>query len=66
MTRGSPEERQVYEKAQHRNKLQQRGEEPGLHLKVSATIEARINKDAGNVHSKQPRSHLIHVKPLDF
>lgn len=47
MTRGSPEERQVYEKAQHRNKLQQRGEEPGLHLKVSATIEARISNGAG-------------------
>lgn len=47
MTRGSPEERQVYEKAQHRNKLQQRGEEPGLHLKVSVTIEARISNDAG-------------------
>uniref|UniRef100_A0A7N6AUD5 Protein-glutamine gamma-glutamyltransferase 2 n=1 Tax=Anabas testudineus TaxID=64144 RepID=A0A7N6AUD5_ANATE len=31
---GSKEERQVYEKAQHHNKLQQRGEEPGLHLKV--------------------------------
>lgn len=24
----------MYEKAQHHNKLQQRGEEPGLHLKV--------------------------------
>lgn len=47
MTRGSAEERQVYEKAQHRNKLQQRGEEPGLHLKVSATIDARFNNDAG-------------------
>uniref|UniRef100_A0AAQ5XQ13 Protein-glutamine gamma-glutamyltransferase 2 n=1 Tax=Amphiprion ocellaris TaxID=80972 RepID=A0AAQ5XQ13_AMPOC len=31
---GSKEERQVYEKAQHHNKLQQRGAEPGLHLKV--------------------------------
>uniref|UniRef100_A0A665UI55 Protein-glutamine gamma-glutamyltransferase 2 n=1 Tax=Echeneis naucrates TaxID=173247 RepID=A0A665UI55_ECHNA len=31
---GSAEERQVYEKAQHHNKLQQRGEEPGLHLKI--------------------------------
>lgn len=31
---GSKEERRVYEKAQHNNKLQQRGEEPGLHLKV--------------------------------
>uniref|UniRef100_A0A3Q1GEN5 Transglutaminase 2, C polypeptide A n=1 Tax=Acanthochromis polyacanthus TaxID=80966 RepID=A0A3Q1GEN5_9TELE len=31
---GSKEERQVYEKAQHHNKLQQRGAEPGLHLKI--------------------------------
>lgn len=31
---GSKEERRVYEKAKHHNKLQQRGEEPGLHLKV--------------------------------
>lgn len=38
VTQGSTEERQVYEKAQHRNKLQQRGEEPGLHLKVSAAM----------------------------
>lgn len=31
---GSKKERQVYEKAQHHNKLQQRGEKPGLNLKV--------------------------------
>ncbi|XP_028265656.1 protein-glutamine gamma-glutamyltransferase 2-like isoform X2 [Parambassis ranga] len=31
---GSKEERQVYEKAQHHNKLKQRGEEPGLQLKI--------------------------------
>uniref|UniRef100_A0A146ZQM5 Protein-glutamine gamma-glutamyltransferase 2 n=1 Tax=Fundulus heteroclitus TaxID=8078 RepID=A0A146ZQM5_FUNHE len=30
----SKEERQVYEKAQHRNKLLKKGEEPGLHLKI--------------------------------
>lgn len=35
---GSKEERQVYEKAQHRNKLQQRGEKPGLQLKVFVTV----------------------------
>lgn len=28
----------MFERAQHRNKLQQRGEEPGLHLKVSAAL----------------------------
>ncbi|MED6243359.1 hypothetical protein ATANTOWER_019010 [Ataeniobius toweri] len=31
---GSKEERQVYEKAQHHNKLLLRGEKPGLHLKI--------------------------------
>ncbi|XP_008316246.1 protein-glutamine gamma-glutamyltransferase 2-like isoform X1 [Cynoglossus semilaevis] len=31
---GSKKERQVYEKAQHHNKLQQRGEKPGLNLKI--------------------------------
>ncbi|CAG6021231.1 unnamed protein product [Menidia menidia] len=31
---GSKEERMVYEKAQHHNKLQKKGEEPGIHLKV--------------------------------
>lgn len=31
---GSKEEREVFEKAQHHNKLQQQGEEPGLHLKI--------------------------------
>lgn len=32
---GSEEERQVFEKAQHHSKLQQKGLEPGLLLKVS-------------------------------
>ncbi|KAM8753708.1 protein-glutamine gamma-glutamyltransferase 2-like [Acanthopagrus schlegelii] len=31
---GSKEERKVFEKAQHNNKLQQQGEEPGLRLKI--------------------------------
>ncbi|XP_068997710.1 protein-glutamine gamma-glutamyltransferase 2-like [Embiotoca jacksoni] len=31
---GSEDERRVYEKAQHHNKLQKRGKEPGLHLKI--------------------------------
>ncbi|KAM4563545.1 protein-glutamine gamma-glutamyltransferase 2-like [Odontesthes bonariensis] len=31
---GSKEERKVYEKARHHNKLQQKGEEPGIHLKI--------------------------------
>ncbi|XP_068996653.1 protein-glutamine gamma-glutamyltransferase 2-like [Embiotoca jacksoni] len=31
---GSEDERRVYEKAQHHNKLQKSGEEPGLHLKI--------------------------------
>ncbi|XP_069544923.1 protein-glutamine gamma-glutamyltransferase 2-like, partial [Brachyistius frenatus] len=30
----SEDERRVYEKAQHHNKLQKSGEEPGLHLKI--------------------------------
>lgn len=32
---GSQEERQTYEKAEHRNKLQQKGDEPGLKVKVA-------------------------------
>ncbi|XP_061592517.1 protein-glutamine gamma-glutamyltransferase 2-like [Cololabis saira] len=31
---GSEEERRVYEKAKHHNKLEKRGEKPGLHLKI--------------------------------
>ncbi|XP_056897764.1 protein-glutamine gamma-glutamyltransferase 2-like [Takifugu flavidus] len=42
---GSPEERQVYEKAQHRNKLQQRGEEPGLHLKIKLAHDMIVGSD---------------------
>ncbi|KAM4609902.1 protein-glutamine gamma-glutamyltransferase 2-like [Polymixia lowei] len=42
---GSPEEREVYEKAQHHNKLQQRGEEPGLHLKVKLADNMTVGSD---------------------
>ncbi|KAK2851193.1 hypothetical protein Q5P01_007469 [Channa striata] len=42
---GSEEERQVYEKAQHHNKLQQRGEEPGLHLKIKLAENMIVGSD---------------------
>ncbi|XP_076028147.1 protein-glutamine gamma-glutamyltransferase 2-like [Genypterus blacodes] len=42
---GSKEERQVYEKAVHRNKLQQRGEEPGLHLKIKLADNMIVGSD---------------------
>ncbi|XP_053174171.1 protein-glutamine gamma-glutamyltransferase 2-like [Scomber japonicus] len=44
-TEGSKEERQVYEKAQHHNKLQQRGEEPGLHLKIKLADNMIVGSD---------------------
>ncbi|XP_061527413.1 protein-glutamine gamma-glutamyltransferase 2-like [Phycodurus eques] len=42
---GSKEERKVYEKAQHRNKLQQRGEEPGLRLKIKLAENMIVGSD---------------------
>lgn len=42
---GSKEERQVYEKAQHHNKLQQRGAEPGLHLKIKLADNMIVGSD---------------------
>ncbi|XP_040910726.1 protein-glutamine gamma-glutamyltransferase 2-like isoform X2 [Toxotes jaculatrix] len=42
---GSKEERQVYEKAQHHNKLQQRGEEPGLRLKIKLSDNMIVGSD---------------------
>ncbi|XP_034551955.1 protein-glutamine gamma-glutamyltransferase 2-like isoform X1 [Notolabrus celidotus] len=42
---GSEEERRVYEKAQHNNKLQQRGEEPGLHLKIKLADNMIVGSD---------------------
>lgn len=42
---GSKEERQVYEKAQHHNKLQQRGEEPGLRLKIKLADNMIVGSD---------------------
>ncbi|XP_077371235.1 protein-glutamine gamma-glutamyltransferase 2-like [Festucalex cinctus] len=42
---GSKEEREVYEKAQHHNKLQQRGEEPGLHLKIKLAENMIVGSD---------------------
>uniref|UniRef100_A0A8C4EJ58 Protein-glutamine gamma-glutamyltransferase 2 n=1 Tax=Dicentrarchus labrax TaxID=13489 RepID=A0A8C4EJ58_DICLA len=42
---GSKEEREVYEKAQHHNKLQQQGEEPGLHLKIKLAENMIVGSD---------------------
>ncbi|KAI3357275.1 hypothetical protein L3Q82_015731, partial [Scortum barcoo] len=42
---GSKEERQVYEKAQHHNKLEKRGEEPGLHLKIKLAGNMMVGHD---------------------
>uniref|UniRef100_A0A8C6S4U6 Protein-glutamine gamma-glutamyltransferase 2 n=1 Tax=Neogobius melanostomus TaxID=47308 RepID=A0A8C6S4U6_9GOBI len=44
-TEGSEDERRVYEKAQHRNKLQQRGLEPGLHLKIKLVEGMAVGSD---------------------
>ncbi|KAM7412244.1 hypothetical protein PAMA_021945 [Pampus argenteus] len=42
---GSKEEREVYEKAQHQNKLQQRGEEPVLRLKIKLADNMIVGSD---------------------
>ncbi|XP_029995453.1 protein-glutamine gamma-glutamyltransferase 2-like [Sphaeramia orbicularis] len=42
---GSTEERKVYEKAQHHNKLQKRGEEPGLYLKIKLADSMIVGSD---------------------
>lgn len=42
---GSKEERQVFEKAQHHNKLQQQGEKPGLHLKIKLAENMIVGSD---------------------
>ncbi|XP_056279670.1 protein-glutamine gamma-glutamyltransferase 2-like [Pseudoliparis swirei] len=42
---GSKEERRVYEKAQHHNKVQQRGEEPGLRLKIKLADNMIVGSD---------------------
>ncbi|XP_049608683.1 protein-glutamine gamma-glutamyltransferase 2-like [Syngnathus scovelli] len=42
---GSEEERKVFEKAQHRNKLQQRGEKPGLQLKIKLAENMIVGSD---------------------
>uniref|UniRef100_A0A671LGX1 Protein-glutamine gamma-glutamyltransferase 2 n=1 Tax=Sinocyclocheilus anshuiensis TaxID=1608454 RepID=A0A671LGX1_9TELE len=42
---GSEEERRVYEKANHHNKLAQAGEEPGLHIKIRVTPDMQIGSD---------------------
>lgn len=39
----------MYEKAQHHNKLQQHGEEPGLHLKVFLTVHTFTEGTANSV-----------------
>ncbi|XP_072304882.1 protein-glutamine gamma-glutamyltransferase 2-like [Eucyclogobius newberryi] len=42
---GSEEERRVFEKAQHHNKLQQKGLEPGLHLKIKLVEGMVVGSD---------------------
>ncbi|KAM6981928.1 protein-glutamine gamma-glutamyltransferase 2-like [Tautogolabrus adspersus] len=42
---GSEDERRVYEKAQHHNKLRQRGEEPGLRLKIKLADNMIVGSD---------------------
>ncbi|XP_075882356.1 protein-glutamine gamma-glutamyltransferase 2-like [Nelusetta ayraudi] len=44
-TEGSQEERRVYEKAKHHNKLQQEGKQPGLNLKIKLAEDMVIGKD---------------------
>ncbi|XP_060931202.1 protein-glutamine gamma-glutamyltransferase 2-like [Limanda limanda] len=54
---GSKEERQVYEKAQHHNKLQQRGEEPGLRLKIHLSDNMIVGSDF-EVHAVITNNHM--------
>lgn len=42
---GSEDERRVFEKAQHHNKLQQKGLEPGLHLKIKLVEGMIVGSD---------------------
>lgn len=42
---GSEDERRVYEKAKHHNKLQQKGEEPGLRLKIKLADNMIVGSD---------------------
>ncbi|KAM6924660.1 protein-glutamine gamma-glutamyltransferase 2-like [Xenentodon cancila] len=42
---GSKEERRVYEKAKHHNKLQKRGEKPGLHLRIKLAHNMIVGSD---------------------
>ncbi|XP_022597406.1 protein-glutamine gamma-glutamyltransferase 2-like isoform X1 [Seriola dumerili] len=42
---GSKEERKVYEKAKHHNKLQQQGEVPGFHLKIKLSDNMIVGSD---------------------
>ncbi|XP_059913088.1 protein-glutamine gamma-glutamyltransferase 2-like [Gadus macrocephalus] len=42
---GSEEERRVFEKAQHRNKLQKKGEEPGLRIKIKLAKNMVVGSD---------------------
>ncbi|XP_063064081.1 protein-glutamine gamma-glutamyltransferase 2a isoform X2 [Engraulis encrasicolus] len=42
---GSKEERSVYEKAKHHNKLLQKGEEPGVHIKIKIAKSTMIGTD---------------------
>ncbi|KAK7129384.1 hypothetical protein R3I94_017557 [Phoxinus phoxinus] len=42
---GSEEERKVFEKANHHNRLAQAGEEPGLHIKIRVTPDMQMGSD---------------------
>ncbi|CAL8259508.1 unnamed protein product [Gadus morhua 'NCC'] len=42
---GSEEERRVFEKAQHRNKLQKKGKEPGLRIKIKLAKNMVVGSD---------------------
>lgn len=48
---GSKEERRVFEKARHTNKLQQRGEEPGVQLKIKLADNMTLGSDF-EVHAR--------------
>ncbi|XP_026222669.1 protein-glutamine gamma-glutamyltransferase 2-like [Anabas testudineus] len=61
---GSKEERQVYEKAQHHNKLQQRGEEPGLHLKIKLADNMILGSDF-EVYTVLTNNHM-EVRTCNF
>lgn len=61
---GSEEERRVFEKAKHHNKLLETGEEPGVHIKIKIAKSTMIGTDFDvfaivRNNSPTPKSFLL-------